>query len=232
MASLLAPPRRRGTEILDDPSVSPELMTRSMSDVARSNALLGGTRAAMAELNPVFPAMGVEGSLLDVGTGWGDIAATARSVAGRLGVRLWTVGLDTSERLVTERRASNSVVTRGDALRLPFRDRSVDVVLCSQILHHFEAADAQALVREMNRVARRRAIIADLRRSRIAMSGLWLASFALGFHPVSRHDGMVSVMRGFLPDELADIVQGATGQRPTVKRRLGFRLTASWTPQT
>lgn len=232
MASLLAPPRRRGTEVLDDPSVSPELMARSMSDVARANALFGGRRAAIAELSPVLAEMGADGSLLDVGTGWGDIAATARNVAGRLGVRLWTVGLDMSERLVTARRASNSVVIRGDALRLPFRDRSVDVVLCSQVLHHFEAADAEVLVREMNRVARTRAIIADLRRSRIAASGLWLASFALGFHPVSRHDGMVSVMRGFLPDELADIVQSATGRRPTVSRRLGFRLTTSWIPLT
>lgn len=232
MASLLAPPRRRGTEVLDDPSVSPELMARSMSDVARANALFGGRRAAIAELSPVLAEMGADGSLLDVGTGWGDIAATARNVAARLGVRLWTVGLDMSERLVTARRASNSVVIRGDALRLPFRDRSVDVVLCSQVLHHFEAADAEVLVREMNRVARTRAIIADLRRSRIAASGLWLASFALGFHPVSRHDGMVSVMRGFLPDELADIVQSATGRRPTVSRRLGFRLTTSWIPLT
>ena len=83
----------------------------------------------------------------------------------------------------------------------------------------------------MNRVARHRVVISDLRRSFLAAAGLWLGSFPLGFHPVSRHDGVVSVMRGFLPFELADIVERATGRRPAVVRRLGFRLTTSWTPE-
>jgi hypothetical protein len=69
-----------------------------------------------------------------------------------------------------------------------------------------------------------------LRRSVMAATGLWIGSFLLGFHPVSRHDGVVSVMRGFLPAELAEIVFRATGQRPRVNRRLGFRLTTSWVP--
>ena len=106
----------------------------------------------------------------------------------------------------------------------------MDVVLASQVLHHFPENAAIAMVREMNRVARRRVVISDLRRSMMAATGLWLSSFLLGFHPVSRHDGVVSVMRGFVPSELAEIVAKATGQRPRVYRRLGFRLTTSWEP--
>jgi hypothetical protein len=70
-----------------------------------------------------------------------------------------------------------------------------------------------------------------LRRSLVAAAGFWLGSFPLRFHPVTRHDGVVSVMRGFTPSELASIVERATGQRPIVTRRLGFRLTTSWTPR-
>jgi hypothetical protein len=50
------------------------------------------------------------------------------------------------------------------------------------------------------------------------------------FHRVSRHDGVVSVMRGFTSGELADLVHEAVGTRPVVKRRLGWRVTASWSP--
>jgi hypothetical protein len=106
----------------------------------------------------------------------------------------------------------------------------VDIVLASQLLHHFREPDAVGFVREMNRVARTRVVISDLRRSFIAAAGIWLGSFPLGFHPVSRHDGVVSVMRGFLSFELADIVDKATGKRPIVNQRLGFRLTTSWKP--
>ena len=35
---MLTPPRRRGVEILDLPGVDPEVVTRSLGDVARCNA--------------------------------------------------------------------------------------------------------------------------------------------------------------------------------------------------
>jgi SAM-dependent methyltransferase len=231
VTGLLSPARRRGVEILDDPAVDPELMKRSMRDVERANELFGGRRAVMAELMPALRTIRGRGRMLDVGTGRGDIPAAVRRAAAAYGVELWTVGMDVSAPLVSAHRSSNDAVVRADALELPFRDNSVDVVMASQVLHHFEVEAAVAVVREMNRVARSRVVISDLRRSVLAVVGLWLGSFALRFHPVSRHDGVVSVMRGFLPSELSDIVESAIGHRPVVRRRLGFRLTTSWVPQ-
>ena len=208
--NVLTPSRRRGIEILDNPAVDPALIKRSMRDVERANALFGGRRAALAELEPTLKRLQGRATMLDVGTGRGDIPEAATAVARKHGVELLTVGLDMSLPLVSETRNRNDFVLRGDALALPFRSRSVDIVLASQVLHHFTESSAGALIREMNRVARHRVVISDLRRSFVAAAGLWLGSFPLGFHPVSRHDGVVSVMRGFLPFELADIVQRTT----------------------
>ncbi|MBA3673202.1 MAG: methylase, partial [Gemmatimonadaceae bacterium] len=77
-------------------------------------------------------------------------------------------------------------------------------------------------------VARRGVIVSDLRRSWIALGGFWLVTWPLGFHPVSRHDGATSVLRGFTADELRRHVRAATGRDATVRRHLGFRLTATW----
>jgi len=139
-------------------------------------------------------------------------------------------GLDAASVLALASRKSVSVSVRADALRLPFADNSVDIVMCSQVLHHFADVDALTLLREMNRVARRRVIVSDLRRSWLAAAGLWILSFPLRFHAVSRHDGVVSVMRGFTPTELADTVEKAVARRPGTRRRRGFRVTTSWTP--
>jgi len=117
-----------------------------------------------------------------------------------------------------------------DALRLPFRDNSIDIVMCSQVLHHFAGSEAAELLREMDRVARVRVVVSDLRRSWIAAAGLWLLSFPLRFHAVSRHDGVVSVMRGFTPEELADTVHEAIARRPVAHGRRAFRVTTSWAP--
>jgi SAM-dependent methyltransferase len=232
VSPILTPPRRRGVEVLDDPAVDPAVMTRSMADVERANFFFGGTRSAISELGPALDALPRSALLLDVGTGTGDIPAAARKAASERGVALTTIGLDLSAALVDRHRSRNNYVVRADALRLPFRDRSIDVVLCSQVLHHFDGARAAILLREMDRVARVRVVVSDIRRSRVAAAGIWIASFLLGFHPVSRHDGVVSVLLGFVPDELADLLQVATGDRPRVSRRPLFRVTTSWVPRT
>jgi hypothetical protein len=226
----LTPARRRGVEILDDPKVDPGLITRSMKDVERANVWFGGRRAALAELEPVIKDLPSGSSFLDVGPGRGDIAAAVKLRSAELGKKIETIGVDNSFPLVKEWKSGIDLRVRGDALALPFRDKSIDVVFASQLLHHFPEMSAIAMVKEMNRVARRRVVISDLRRSVVAASGLWVGSFLLGFHPVSRHDGVVSVMRGFLPYELEEIVSRATGRRPIASRRLGFRLTTSWSP--
>lgn len=229
--SLLVPPRARGVEILDDPFVDPAVRERSLGDVARANALFGGTSAVLAELTLVLRGWsGSRMTMLDAGSGIGDIAARARAAAGALGVALEATGLDAAERLARATARCTGSGVCGDALALPFRDRSFDVVTCSQLLHHFAESDGARLLLELNRVARTRVIVSDLRRHRLAAAALWLVSFPLRFHPVSRHDGVVSVLRGFTPAELRDSVIAAVGREPAVRRRPGFRVTASWAP--
>jgi len=227
---LLTPPRKRGLEILDSPDVDPAIVTRSLTDVAQANALFGGTRAAIDELIDALKDVPRQSTLLDVGTGMGDIPCRAKKVARRRQVELTTIGLDRSRELASVSRASVDISVCADALRLPFADDSIDIVMCSQLLHHFAGADAARLLCEMNRVARARVIVSDLRRSWIAAAGIWLSSFPLRFHAVSRHDGVVSVMRGFTPRELVDTVHEAIARRPEVHRRHIFRVTTSWAP--
>ena len=231
MSSLLTPRRRRGHEILDDPEVDDEVRARSLADVARSNLMFGGSRAVQAELATVLGVTGAQSvSLLDVGTGTGDILAGARERWRARGLTLTAYGVDICPSLLRGARESGIVPICADALALPIASKSVDIVICSQTLHHFEASDAVAVLRELDRVARERVIVSDIRRSWLAAAGIWLASYPLGFHPVSRHDGVVSVLRGFTPGELSQLIQRATKQTPVARRRIGFRTTASWTP--
>jgi SAM-dependent methyltransferase len=234
--------RRHASEILDDPEVDPAIRVRSHRDVERSNLLLGGRRAAMLALRPLFHELHEEAgaaprvtrhapaTLLDVGTGLADLPWRAREIARRRGLALRTIAIDGAFVLIASARHRLNDAVCGDALALPFADHSVDIVLCSQLLHHFDRDRAVALIGELDRVARRRVIISDLRRSWLAASGFSLAAFALRFHPVTRHDGHLSVMRGFTEGELGGMVLTATGVQPAIRRRLGYRLTASWTP--
>lgn len=227
---MLTPARRRGVEILDDPSVDPAIRTRSIGDVTRSNRVLGGLRAAVGALEDVLPTLGRSATLLDVGTGLADIPERAARIARDAGCALTIVGIDEAYSLLDAARSRVTGVC-ADARALPFADHSIDVVMCSQVLHHFDDAAAVALIAEMTRVARRAVIVSDIRRSWIAAAGFWLVSFPLGFHRVTRHDGVVSVLRGFTARDLDRLVRAACGSAPIVQRRAGWRLTARWTPE-
>lgn len=225
---MLVPRRRRGVEILDDPATDPALRLRSIRDVVRSNALLGGTRAVLAELARILPTLGARATLLDVGTGLADIPRRAGTQAERKGVVLTTIGLDEAESLLSAVANDLDGRVRGDVRRLPFADGAIEVVTCSQLLHHFDDAEITSVLRELDRVASGHVVVSDLRRSWLGACGFWLVSWPLRFHRVTRHDGFVSVLRGFTAEELARHVLAATGRRAEVRRHLGYRITATW----
>ncbi|MEO5818408.1 MAG: methyltransferase domain-containing protein [Gemmatimonadaceae bacterium] len=227
---MITPRRRRGFEHLDDPGTSAALRERSLRDVRLANVLLGGTNAVLSELRRIMPGMGVDFSLLDVGTGLADIPIRARQLAESKAVRMTTFSVDQAECLARSAAQVLDGSTCGDARCLPFADASVDVVICSQVLHHFEDAELEVVLAELHRVARRAVIVSDLRRSWFAAVGFWFVAWPMGFHAVTRHDGATSVLRGFTGGELAAHVRRSTGRAALVRRHLGFRLTATWNP--
>ncbi|WP_053333765.1 methyltransferase domain-containing protein [Gemmatimonas phototrophica] len=231
---MFTPARLRGTEILDDPHADAALALRSLRDIALANRLFGGQRAVAREvytLLRLYPAGPEPVTLLDVGTGLGDIPVAVARRARARGLVLHTIGLERTPSLAAAAAARCSLAVAGDALALPFATGSVDIVTCSQVLHHFDGPDADQLLQECTRVARMGVVVGDLRRSWLAVAGIWSSSFVLGFHPVSRHDGMLSVRRGYTRTELRDLVERATGCRAGVHHRLGFRVTAAWSPR-
>lgn len=227
---MLTPARRRGAEILDDPTADAALSLRSLRDVALANRLFGGKRAVLHELRALFRAYpkGRALTLLDVGTGLGDIPAGAAQLAAKYGHQLHTIGMELAPPLARAAAANCRSVLAGNAMHLPFADASVDVITCSQVLHHFDGEEAAQLLRECTRVARTAVIVGDLRRSWLAVAGLWSSSFLLGFHPVSRHDGVLSVLRGYTRHELRELVERSTGCVCMTRQHLGFRITAVW----
>jgi SAM-dependent methyltransferase len=228
MLSRLTPMRRRGVEILDDPATPGNVRSLAMADITRANAWFGGTTVVARALAAVFPHLSHDATLLDVGTGMADIPVAAQAQAAQHGVTLTPFGMDISEHVLRSARDRLGGAVVGDALRLPFATDSIDVVTCSQVLHHFVDFDVRRVISELHRVSRGWVVVADLQRSRLAAAGFWIASSALRFHPVTRQDGVTSVMRGFTVRELEMLVLDATGVRPAIRRGAFWRLSAVW----
>ena len=227
----MAAPQRSplGRELLDDPHADPRTVATSLGNIARANRWFGGRAAVrwgLARLLDGVPA-GETLTLLDIGTGAGDLPRDAVRWAAARGVRLVPLGLErsrTAARLAHVARIPTVVACAG---ALPVRDRSVDLVLMSQLAHHLAADAAVDLFRSAQRLARVGVVVADLRRARLAQLLFDVGARLLRFDPVTRVDGITSIARGYRPTELAALAARA-GARAHVAARPGWRVVAWW----
>jgi len=219
-----------GVEALDDPATDPRLVTRMLHDIARSNRWLGGTdavRYALARL--LLPEhRGRDLTLFDVGTGAADLPLAARRWANRHGFSLVPLALERIPAAARLARDAGVPVILGCAGELPLRNRSVDIVLVSQVAHHLDRDSATRLFAAASAVARLGVIVADLRPMLLAATGFRLAGMALGFHRNTLADGVTSIRRSFRPDDLRQLCADAGANDVRVASRPGARVVAWW----
>ena len=220
-----------GAELLDNPSADPAVVAESLRNIARANRWFGGAAAIRFGLRRTLAgiAPGTTLTLLDLGTGLGDLPQVAVRWAAHRGLRIIPVGVELSRAAAGLAHERGLTVAVGCAGAPPLRDKSVDVVLVSQLAHHLAADSVVHLLRTCDRLARRAVILGDLRRHPLAASSFWIGGRLLGFDRVTLHDGVTSIKRGFSRSELLQLMVCA-GISGTVHQRLGFRLVATWLP--
>ena len=228
--------RRRAleAEILDGPLHADAALAGNLRDLARINRWTGGdwlVHQGIKHLLTPLPTNGV--TVLDVGGGRGDGVAGVVRWAARRGLDSRGILLDASApvlQLAGGKAHANVRLLRGDGGRLPLRDRSVDIASCSLLLHHFSAAQAPVLLREMARVTRRGVIVDDLLRSHIGYLGALVLGCVCTRNRLTRHDGPLSARRAFTLGELAALLASA-GLRPIWQATIpGYRTVVAARP--
>lgn len=218
-----------GEELLDDPAADPAAVRESLRNIARSNRWFGGAQALRWALGRALAGVprGTTLTLLDIGTGSGDLPRAAAAWGARRGLTIVPIGLERSRVAAALARERGVPTVVACASALPVRPGAADVVLVSQVAHHLAPDSAVALFAACERLARRAVIVADLRRSALARLAFRGGAALLRFDHVTRHDGVLSIRRGYTPAELRELTRRA-GVRARVARRPGFRLVAIW----
>lgn len=229
-------PRAAGAERMDEPGQDPAELGRSLADLRHVNRWLGGYRVVLHHLGRLVarhprPVVRV----LDIATGSADIPLKIAAWARREGIRMEIVATDLHPTTLewARRHTADDADVRvesADALDLPYADDEFDVALISTALHHFDRReDLLRVLGEMNRVARVGGIVNDLRRSRPALLGAQLlAATFWRTHPVTRHDGPLSVRRAFTRAELDDLARAAALPNARACRHEPFRVALVW----
>jgi ubiquinone/menaquinone biosynthesis C-methylase UbiE len=223
----LIPARRDEPELMDAPGLAEAEVAAAYDVLARVNHQLGNLRTMKRELRRFLDEDcpgAVAITLLDVGSGSGDIPHRLRRVFASHGVAGRTVALDRDPTAAAHAREDGLHVVRGDALRLPLADLSVDLVSAVKVAHHFSGAALAGLVVEMARVARRRVVVLDIRRHWMAYWGFVAWSRLFTRNRLVRYDGPLSVLRGFTGSELLATAAAAPHFQWTIRSYSGFQL--------
>jgi SAM-dependent methyltransferase len=225
---------KNGDELMDDPSFPEEERSSAVDGLHRLNEQFGSYEAFMAILDPLLDVAAARGSgptrIHDLAAGHGGFATLLKQ---RLGARAIVEASDLKDEYLAlgRARAERLGVDIGffaeDALALEGpRARGVDIITCTQSIHHFSAGMAARMLGEAVRAARVGACFIDGERSFLICGLVTVAAALYGRSYVLVHDGVVSLRRMFYEEELALIAALAPGLPPSAWIETGATLPA------
>jgi 2-polyprenyl-3-methyl-5-hydroxy-6-metoxy-1,4-benzoquinol methylase len=223
------------SELMDELDAPIADLSRNLSDIARLNRI-GATRTIQRHVARFLGRLrpGETLRILDIGTGAADIPVALAEWARRRGDRVRITALEMHPTIWRHaaRAAEDTPEVRvvgADALQPPIRPGSVDVALCSLVLHHLPEEAVVALLRQLAALVRLGFVISDFRRGRVAWAAVWLVTRATACGRMARHDGPLSVRRAYTPAELTRLAERAGLPGLRWQRAPAFRQVGVWT---
>ncbi len=219
--------RRREFEILDEPEVDERELAGALDELAIINRALNGYAPSIEGIRRLLAPGARELTLLDVGTGGGDLAQRVHDWAAARGIEAHILGIDVSAPTIAYARRRCNGVARldfevADLLDLP-ETRSFDIVHCALALHHFEQQAAVAALKKMFALSRWGVVVNDLHRHRLAYYAIHLLTRLFSKSRLIRNDAPLSVLRAFRRADFERLAREATLPEPSIRRHWAFR---------
>jgi 2-polyprenyl-3-methyl-5-hydroxy-6-metoxy-1,4-benzoquinol methylase len=215
--------RSRQQELMDDLTLEGKLFFGALRELTIINTWLGGNRTSRVGVRRALAMIPHAGpvSILDVGAGGSDLVDALAGLPREVRITALDVSRPACE--FSARRHPGAAIVQGSALRLPFREKSFDIVHAGMFLHHIPDEELHAIVSSLHAAARHVLVINDLRRSAFAYAGISVLTALLSRSAMVRHDAPLSVLRGFNREEIARIASLVPGRAFTLERTWAYR---------
>lgn len=217
--------RAEKPEMMDDLVAGGKELREALQHLQRLNRIFGAARPVLFGVRRLWSGAGAprQLSLLDIGSGSGDINRLLFKWADRHKIQLHVTLSDVSEAACEEARRlykdePRIRVKQWNLFNLP--ESCADIVTASQLIHHFPSRDLPRVIQKMLGASRVGIVISDIHRHWIPWLAVYALSRVVSRNAYIRHDGPLSVAKGFRAADWEDLKEtGALG-----------RLTYSWRP--
>ncbi|RMA64269.1 methyltransferase domain-containing protein [Ulvibacter antarcticus] len=222
--------RSRASEIMDDFDLKGDEMKELLTDLKLVNKWLGGTKVTIEGLQFLLKQQPKQSTItiLDVGCGDGEMLRNCARFGRKKGYDFKLIGIDANNHILTEAKVrseafENISFQTLDVMEIDKSTIEYDIVLCTLFLHHFPKEQIVVILNKLLKNAKVGCVINDLHRSRLAFVLFKLFSKVVLKTKIARHDGLVSVARGFKRNELKEISEEITNTVSLVKWKFAFR---------
>jgi SAM-dependent methyltransferase len=226
-ASLLIPPRKDQSELLDEGEGSLDDLRASLNEVWNFNRFFGhlGSLKKFLQAGNRHKAL----RIADIGTGSGKLALYLQQWAHSQPLELEVVAVDFSERVLSIARENlqnrpDIHLVQADGLNLPFAPNCIDFYISSLFLHHFSPEELIELLGNAYEKASGGIIMSDIVRGHLPLAAFRLIQPIFARHYLTQHDGAVSVQRAYIPEELKAIARAAGIKKATIYQQFPWRM--------
>lgn len=199
--------RSDAPEWMDDLSHPTEEINRALADIKKVNRWLGGHRVSIHGIKPFLQPTGEPPvHILDMGCGNGDFLRYLRDYCNRKALAVTLSGWDRNPHsLEWGRHLDESKKIRfecRDILSFPPLPEGEVVIVCNLFLHHFTDAQILEIFKSWRDSGCRAIVVNDLNRNPLAYYLFHVFGFIFRLSRMARHDGLVSILRGFTRKDL------------------------------
>ncbi|OUE08887.1 hypothetical protein CMsap09_08080 [Clavibacter michiganensis] len=194
------------TELMDDPGCDPDALARTYARFGMVNRVVAGWRGVYrSRIRPTLSAERAT-TLLDIGSGGGDVPLALARWARRDGLRLSVTGIDPDQRATAfaQARPADPDVRflAASSADLVAEGSRFDLVTSNHVLHHLDDGALDALLADSAALAPR-ALHSDIARGRLAYAAYGPASRLVARGSFVHVDGLRSIRRSWTAAELA-----------------------------
>jgi len=210
-------------ELMDDFSIQDDRIDLALRELRLINYFLGGNTGSKRGISKMISNLQPEKVyLLDAGSGSSDVLDDLKKKHRTVQI----ISLDRNKRVCNFIKKNNNfkpMVVCGDAINLPFKNKSIDIIHTSLFLHHFDSQNLKNILRKFNDVAKQGIVINDLRRSLLAFLGIKILTLLFSRSELVKSDAPISVRKGFVKSELTGLLNEMQFSTYEIGRKWAFR---------
>ncbi|SMF71705.1 Methylase involved in ubiquinone/menaquinone biosynthesis [Paenibacillus uliginis N3/975] len=202
--------RAQEDELMDDFSTGGEELIEALKHLRRLNKIFAAPGPTRYGIEKLWNDIGRPESLtiLDVGAGSGDVNRKLLQWADDKGIHLNITLVDLTEEACEEARSlfqnePRIQVKQADVRQMP--EAFADIVTGSQFVHHFDGEELIDIVSHMLKASRYGVVINDIHRHVVSYTAVWITTRIISRNRYIRHDGPLSVAKGFTGADWKDL---------------------------